>query len=259
MESNSLKGVLTDYHFANMSKLQRLFLSDNSLALTFTQNWVPPFQLIWLGLRSCKLGPTFPKWLMTQNKFDVIDISNASISDIVPEWFWAKLPLLNNFLDMNISYNNLQGIIPNFPQKIYFHEMSLGSNQFEGPIPLFLRNSLHLDLSKNKFSDSIFFSCTNGTIGSLYQLDLSHNQLFGQIPDCWNHFKSLTYLDMSHNKFSRKISTSVGSLFDLQALLLRNNNLTNEMPFSLKSCTKLVILDLAENKLTGPFSCLDWE
>ena len=148
MESNSLKGVLTDYHFANMSKLQRLFLSDNSLALTFTQNWVPPFQLIWLGLRSCKLGPTFPKWLMTQNKFDVIDISNASISDIVPEWFWAKLPLLNNFLDMNISYNNLQGIIPNFPQKIYFHEMSLGSNQFEGHIPLFLRDSFLLDLSK---------------------------------------------------------------------------------------------------------------
>jgi len=60
MSSNSLKGVLTDYHFANMSKLLELNLSDNSLALTFTQNWIPPFQLFSIELRSCKLGPTFP-------------------------------------------------------------------------------------------------------------------------------------------------------------------------------------------------------
>ena len=40
---NSLEGVITDSHFANMSKLSYLGLSDNSLALTFSQNWVPPF------------------------------------------------------------------------------------------------------------------------------------------------------------------------------------------------------------------------
>jgi len=85
---------------------------------------------------------------MTQNKLYIIDISNASISDIVPEWFWAKLTLLEDWLHVNISYNNLQGIIPNFPQKSSFYEMSLGSNQFEGHIPLFLRDSFLLDLSK---------------------------------------------------------------------------------------------------------------
>jgi len=101
--------------------------------------------------------------------------------------------------------------------------------------------------------DSILFLCGNGTtIETLYQLDLSHNQLSGKILDCWSHFKSLTYLDMSHNKFSGKVPTSMGSLFHLQALLLRNN-LKNQIPFSLRNCTKLVMLDLAENKLTGPF------
>ncbi|XP_025981912.1 receptor-like protein EIX1 [Glycine max] len=87
MQSNSLKGVLTDYHFANMSKLDFLELSENSLlALAFSQNWVPPFQLSYLGLRSCKLGPVFPKWLETQNQFLDIDISNAGIADMVPKW-----------------------------------------------------------------------------------------------------------------------------------------------------------------------------
>ncbi|WVZ15177.1 hypothetical protein V8G54_012743 [Vigna mungo] len=43
INSNSLKGLLTDYHFSNMSKLEYLDLSDNSLGLAFTQNWIPLF------------------------------------------------------------------------------------------------------------------------------------------------------------------------------------------------------------------------
>ncbi|XP_025981908.1 LOW QUALITY PROTEIN: receptor-like protein EIX2 [Glycine max] len=228
LQSNSLKGVLTDYHFANMSKLDFLELSDNSLlALAFSPNWVPPFQLSYIGLRSCKLGPVFPKW-----------------------WFWAKLTFQESIL-MNISHNNLHGIIPNFPLKNLYHSLILGSNQFDGPIPPFLRGSLFLDLSKNKFSDSRSFLCMDGTVENLYQLDLSNNHLSGKIPDCWSHFKSLSYLDLSHNNFSGRIPTSMGSLLRLQALLLRNNNLTDEIHFSLSSCTNLVMLDIAQNRLSG--------
>ncbi|KHN09228.1 Probably inactive leucine-rich repeat receptor-like protein kinase [Glycine soja] len=113
MQSNSLKGVLTDYHFANMSMLYFLELSDNSLlSLAFRQNWVPPFQLSYIGLRSCKLGPVFPKWLETQNQFGDIDISNAGIADMVPKWFWANLAFREE-ISMNISYNNLHDLSHN--------------------------------------------------------------------------------------------------------------------------------------------------
>ena len=178
---------------------------------------------------------------------------------IVSEWFWAKLQLLEDRLHMDISYNNLQGIIPNFAHKNIFNEISLGSNQFEGPIPLFLRDSFHLDLSKNKFSDSILFLCGNGIIETLYQLDLSHNQLSGEIPDCWSHFKSLTYLNMSHNKFSGKVPTSMGSLFHLQALLFRNNNLTNEILFFFEELQKACNVRYGRKQINWNFSCLDWE
>ncbi|XP_028207635.1 receptor-like protein EIX2 isoform X2 [Glycine soja] len=251
LQSNSLKGVLTDYHFANMSKLYFLELSDNSLlALAFSQNWVPPFQLSHIGMRSCKLGPVFPKWLETQNQFLKIDISNAGIADMVPKRFWANLAF-QELISMNISYNNLHGIIPNFPIRNIQDSLILGSNQFDGPIPPFLRGSLFLDLSKNQFSDSLSFLCANGTVETLYELDLSNNHFSGKIPDCWSHFKSLTYLDLSHNNFSGRIPTSMGSLLHLQALLLRNNNLIDEIPFSLRSCTNLVMLDIAENRLSG--------
>ncbi|CAJ1952954.1 unnamed protein product [Sphenostylis stenocarpa] len=250
MQSNFLKGLLTDYHFTNMSNLKTLELSDNSLALEFTQNWFPSFQLEYIGLRSCKLGPKFPKWLQTQNEFYFIDISNATISDIVPNWFWVKTQL-QEWMRVNISYNSLRGIIQNFPQNNPYYFISLGSNQFEGPIPMFIRNSLFIDLSKNKFSDFHSFLCANGTIQTLYQLHLSNNQFSTQIPDCWNNFKSLAYLDLSHNKLSGKLPTSMGSLLDLHALFLRNNNLVGGIPFSLRNCTKLVMLDMSENNLAG--------
>ncbi|WVZ14718.1 hypothetical protein V8G54_012284 [Vigna mungo] len=255
MYSNSLKGILSDYHFANMSKLQNLDLSDNSLDLAFTQNWVPSFQLLSIYLRSCQLGPTFPMWLQTQNKFVDIDISNATISGIIPEWFWAKLSL-QKVMTMNISYNSLQGTIPNVSSTYVCTSMHLGSNQFEGSIPLFLRNSLILDLSKNKFSNPFSFLCGDGAISVQTYLDISHNQLSGDIPDCWKQINSLVYLDLSHNNFSGKIPTSMGWLLDLQVLLLRNNNLVEGIPFSIRNCTELVMLDLSENKLSGPIP--DW-
>jgi len=248
---NSLGGVMSDSHFANMSKLKLLDLSDNSLALEFSQNWTPTFQLGYIGLRSCKLGPTFPKWFHTQNDIEILDISNCGISDFVPEWFWAKVAI-QGMTKMNISFNNLKGTIPNFPLDVTPHFVVLASNQFEGPIPSFLRGSAFLDLSQNKFSDFSSFICANGTVEALGQLDLSNNQLSGQIPDCWNHFKSLAYLDLSHNNFSGMIPTSMGSLVELQALLLRNNSLTKEIPFSLRNCIKIVMLDLGENRLSGP-------
>ncbi|XP_019451303.1 PREDICTED: receptor-like protein 12 [Lupinus angustifolius] len=247
---NSSKGVITDYHFANMSKLQFLDLSDNSWALIFSHNWIPPFQLEIIQLRSCKLGPSFPKWLQTQFYFTMLDISHAGISDNVPEWFWPLVA--TNLILMDISYNNLMGTIPNFPLRlIEFPLISLAANQFEGPIPPFLRRALELDLSKNKFSDSTLFICANGTNKGLGKLDLSHNLLSGKIPDCWNNFKSLAYLDLSNNNLSGQIPSTIGSAVELKVLILRNNSLIGNLHSSLRSCTKLVMLDVGENKLSG--------
>ncbi|KEH25999.1 receptor-like protein [Medicago truncatula] len=250
MGSNSMSGVISEFHFSGMSMLKELDLSDNSLALTFTENWVPPFQLHIIGLRSCKLGLTFPKWIQTQKYLLILDISNAGISDNVPEWFWAKLSS-QKCRSINVSNNNLKGIIPNLQVKNYCSSLSLSLNEFEGPIPPFLQGSHVIDLSKNKFSDSFPFLCANGIDVMLGQFDLSNNQLSGRIPDCWSNFKSLVYVDLSHNNFSGKIPSSMGSLVNLQALLLRNNSLTEEIPFSLMNCTDMVMFDLRENRLNG--------
>ena len=67
VSTNSFTGVISEAHLGKLSKLQQLSLSSNSLTLKLAFNWVPPFQLQIIGLRSCILGPQFPSWLRTQS------------------------------------------------------------------------------------------------------------------------------------------------------------------------------------------------
>ncbi|KAJ1432194.1 Leucine-rich repeat [Sesbania bispinosa] len=250
MDSNNLEGVISDSHFANTSMLKHVDLSYNSLALIFSENWIIPFQLVSIHLSSCKLGPSFPKWLQSQKYLQELDISNAGISDVVPMWFWPQTSTLKF---MNISYNSLTGQIPNL--SIRFFEgchVILASNQFEGSIPPFLQSASSLDLSNNRFSEAHGLLCTNITVDRLGILDLSRNQLSRHLPNCWSQFRALVFLDLSDNTLSGKLPSSLGSLLELRVLILRNNSLTGKLPFSLKNCTKLVMLDLGENRLSGP-------
>uniref|UniRef100_A0A0R0FYR4 Uncharacterized protein n=1 Tax=Glycine max TaxID=3847 RepID=A0A0R0FYR4_SOYBN len=234
LAGNSLEGDVTESHLSNFSKLEYLNLSGNSLSLKFVPSWVPPFQLIQLGLRSCELGPTFPSWLKTQSSFH----------------FWNKL---QNMILLNMSHNYLIGSIPNISLKLPLRpSILLNSNQFEGKIPSFLLQASGLMLSENNFSDLFSFLCDQSTASNLATLDLSRNQIKGQLPDCWKSVKQLLFLDLSSNKLSGKIPMSMGALVNMEALVLRNNGLMGELPSSLKNCSSLFMLDLSENMLSGP-------
>ncbi|XP_025653474.1 receptor-like protein EIX2 [Arachis hypogaea] len=254
LEGNSLKGEIIESHLTSFSKLKHLVLSYNSISLKFVPRWIPPFQLIYLRLASCKLGPNFPSWLHTQNHLGYLDISDAGIHGTVPEWVWYKFQVVGYHL--NMSHNNFIGAIPSLPPRLSVPGayIDLSSNQFEGTIPSFLQHAWWLILSENKFSDVSSLLCDNSTTAtsSLVSLDLTNNQINGQLPDCWGSVNTLLFLDLSNNNLSGKIPPSMGSLNKLEALVLRNNSLMGELPSSLKNCTNLFVLDVAKNLLSGP-------
>ncbi|KRH08742.1 hypothetical protein GLYMA_16G171100v4 [Glycine max] len=250
LAGNSLEGDVTESHLSNFSKLKKLYLSESSLSLKFVPSWVPPFQLESLGIRSCKLGPTFPSWLKTQSSLYMLDISDNGINDSVPDWFWNNL---QNMRFLNMSHNYIISAIPNISLKLPNRPpILLNSNQFEGKIPSFLLQASELMLSENNFSDLFSFLCDQSTASNLATLDVSRNQIKGQLPDCWKSVKQLLFLDLSSNKLSGKIPMSMGALVNMEALVLRNNGLMGELPSSLKNCSSLFMLDLSENMLSGP-------
>ncbi|QCD94650.1 LRR receptor-like serine/threonine-protein kinase FLS2 [Vigna unguiculata] len=251
LRENNLEGDIYEFYFTNLSKLMDIDLSHNSLSLKFSTTWIPPFQLFNLELASCKLGPSFPSWLLTQSRLSFVDISDAEIDDYVPDWFWNKLQSIST---LNMSYNSLKGIIPNLPIKLTKADRNtviLNSNQLEGGVPAFLSQVGSLDLSQNMISDLDAFVCGKGATANINVLDLSNNQIKGQLPNCWEHLSSLEFLDLSNNDLSGKIPKSMGALVNLGALLLRNNSLTGELPQTLNNYTHLETLDLSENLIPG--------
>ncbi|KAJ7949604.1 putative Leucine-rich receptor-like kinase family protein [Quillaja saponaria] len=247
--SNSFNSVITEAQLSKLPSLSYLDVSHNLFSFNLSSEWIPPFQLQELGMSSCILGPNFPKWLKKLTALSRLDISNCGISESIPEWFWNFSLRLSH---LNLSHNKIHGKFPNLSLrnvKRDFQEFDLNSNYLSGPLPQFPPNTSLLDLSKNKFSGSLYSLCT--TLGLRFSfLDLSNNLLSGTLPDCWKGFKELRVMILENNNFSGHIPTSIGSLQQIQTLQLSKNIFSGEIQ-TLKECKDLKFIDLGDNKLDG--------
>lgn len=249
LSRNSFQGELSGAHFSNISNLHYLDLSFNSLSLNIhDSDWIPPFRLAYILLGSCKLGPQFPKWLQTQKDYFVLDISNSGISDSIPNWFWD---LSNRVTHVNLSHNQMTGEIGSvFLELQHYLGIDLNSNQFEGPVPMFMFKMVEANLSRNRFSKlNLLCNITGHT--PLEYLDVSYNELSGELPGCWWHFEELEILLLMNNNLSGKIPSSIGLLTKLRTLQLSSNNFVGQLPSALRNCTGLQFMDFEENKLSG--------
>ena len=249
IESNSLVGTVSEAHLKKLSKLKRLDMSSTSLIFKVKPNWVPPFQLEYLHMSSCHLGPNFPTWLQTQTSLRDLDISNSGIIGVAPTWLWKWASRINGPIDLsnNQISGNLSGVWLNNTS------IHLNSNCFTGLLPALSSNVIVLNMANNSFSGPISqFLCQKLNITSqLEALDLSNNDLSGQLPHCWKSWPSLSHLNLGNNNLSGKIPNSIRSLISLKALHLRNNGFSGSIPSSLRNYTSLGLLDLSDNQLLG--------
>ncbi|KDP35941.1 hypothetical protein JCGZ_09913 [Jatropha curcas] len=248
---NEMTGIISEVNFLRLSKLKTLTISANSFILNVSSNWVPPFQLNLLGMGSCLLGPSFPSWLKSQKEIFYVDFSNASISGFIPNWFWE---MSSNLYFLNVSFNSMEGNLPN-PFSIFpFAIVDMSSNHFCGPIPLPNVEVELLDLSSNNFSGPLPENIVPASIGEMLSLeiiDLSRNNLTGRIPSSIGNCSSLIVLDFQNNILSGEIPTSLGQLNLLQTLHLSNNRFSGEIPSAFQNLTNLETLDLRNSRLTG--------
>ncbi|KAJ4829099.1 hypothetical protein Tsubulata_042156 [Turnera subulata] len=268
---NQLTGFISEVHFSRLSKLKFLHLSSNSFIFNVSANWVPPFQVRYLDVGSCNLGPSFPAWLRSQKEVRFLDISNASIADNIPNWFWD---ISSNLSLLNVSSNRLKGQLQNPLNVAPFADVDFSSNLLEGSVPLSTVDIELLDLSNNQFSgsipqnigesmpDLIFLSLSDnqlngpipnslGDMLSLQVIDLSRNNLTGHIPWTIASCSFLKALDLSYNSLSGVIPDDLGQLKLLQSLHLNNNNLAGPLPPSLQNLSSLETLDLGNNRFSG--------
>ncbi|KAG6576845.1 Receptor-like protein EIX2, partial [Cucurbita argyrosperma subsp. sororia] len=248
VSDNHLEGAVSEDHFANLANLEILEMNDNNFTLNFATEWIPPFNLYMIRLRSCIVGPQFPKWLKSQKKLSWVDLSNAKLSDTIPDWFWSWS---SQCIYLNLSHNQLYGTLPHILFTGNISIMDLRSNLFHGSLPRLVSSPAQLDLSNNFFSGNITnFLCRSQFLG-ISVLHLGNNFLSGNIPNCWENWESLQVLSLDNNNLSGMIPTSMGSLTILVSLHLRNNSLSGVIPRALQSCLELRALDLSLNAFHG--------
>ncbi|CAK9164076.1 unnamed protein product [Ilex paraguariensis] len=273
---NYLAGMVSEYHFTKLTRLNTLSMSFNFLALNVSSQWIPPFQLQHIELASCNLGPRFPSWLQTQTRVIMLSMYNASVSDTIPDWFDN---VYSHILYLDLSMNQISGKLPKFVESnnsiwIGFRELILKSNKFDGPLTLFPSDVTILDLSDNLLSGHIpmikdvvnlkleqFILSNNQLSGeiptflcnvkTMIFIDLSRNQLTGRLPKCLGFLQQLRILDVTNNSLHGEIPSTLGSLWNLESLHLRNNRFCGKFPLSLQNLTSLQVLDLGKNAFTG--------
>ncbi|XP_027078260.2 receptor-like protein EIX2 [Coffea arabica] len=272
---NFLEGVLSQNHFQGLRNLEYLQVSSSNKSIVFnmSSDWVPPFSLKFIRIESCNVGPSFPAWLRTQKNLSRMHINNAGISDTIPDWFWELSPQIS-WLDF--SNNQLKGVLPNsleFALNGNDALVDLSFNRLEGTVP-FWHKVTYLNLAHNLLSGSIPTSIGRGIPSLIYlnfsgnflnggipdfisemktlqRLDLSNNNLTGEIPEQWNHCQELLVLDLSINSLSGNIPSSIFSIPKLQWLKLNGNTFSGELSFPSVNCKDLIFLDIGENELTG--------
>ena len=106
-----------------------------------------------------------------------------------------------------------------------------------------------IDLSYNQLTGEIPKEI--GNLRNLQVLYLYNNQLTGEIPKEIGNLRNLNYLSLSNNQLTGKIPKEIGNLRNLQELSLYNNELTGEIPKEIGNLRNLQWLYLSYNELTG--------
>ncbi|CAA7027967.1 unnamed protein product [Microthlaspi erraticum] len=181
------------------------------------------------------------------------DFMDSSVSLSGPLRYNSSLFRLQHLQSLNLSWNNLDGVLPDSIGNLkYLRVLSLFGCFFVGKIPSSLGNLSYLtdlDLSFNNFNSELPDSI--GNFKYMKVLSLRGCNLFGKIPSSIGNLSYLTELDLYYNGFTGELPDSMGNLNRLTTLTLNNNKLSGNFPFLLLNLSSLTRIDLSSNQFQG--------
>ncbi|KAM1244581.1 hypothetical protein ACFX2G_036702 [Malus domestica] len=282
---NHLNGTIPTSIGGNMQQLEILSLRSNQFSGELPHAWSAGSNMLYLDVGHNNLSGNIPTSLGVLSSLKVLHLNNNNFSGDIPN----SLQNCSSLRSFDLGDNKLSGNIPLWiggSNVSLLNRLLLRSNFFTGHIPHQLCNlfRLHiLDLSRNNFSGTIPTCLNNLTllvnnIGDVYvngyleqttlilkgrelvynttldlvkSIDLSSNNLQGEIPKEICSLILLGTLNLSMNQLIGRIPSKIGNLRWLETLDLSHNHLTGQIPQSLSSLTSLSHLNLSYNNLSG--------
>eukprot|EP00257_Ricinus_communis_P015824 XP_015573815.1 receptor-like protein 9a isoform X1 [Ricinus communis] len=252
----------------NASSLRYLFLQKNGLNGLIPHVLSRSSNLVVVDLRNNKFSGNIPSWISQLSELHVLLLGGNALGGHIPN----QLCQLRNLKIMDLSHNLLCGSIPSC-----FHNISFGSMVEESfssssigvamashyDSYAYYKATLELDLPgllswssssevQVEFIMKYRYNSYKGSVINLMAgIDLSRNELRGEIPSEIGDIQEIRSLNLSYNHLSGSIPFSFSNLKNLESLDLRNNSLSGEIPTQLVELNFLGTFDVSYNNLSG--------
>ncbi|ESQ56306.1 hypothetical protein EUTSA_v10026954mg [Eutrema salsugineum] len=245
--SSGFTGEMPD-SLGNLNRLKELLLVTK-LSGKFPYVLLNLSELIWIDLRSNFEG-MLPSNISSLSKLEYFNIAGNSFSGSVPSSLFMIPSLVRLHLERNAFSSILE--IENISSSSGLGSLSLGENNFNGPIPGFISKLVGL-----WFLDLSFWNTRRGMVDfsifshlkSLRLLDLSYLNTRSMVDlSLFSHLMSLSSLDLSGIKV--KINSTLNLPLPIETLALSSCNIV-EFPKFLKTKTNLSYLDISANQIEG--------
>ncbi|KAM5556975.1 hypothetical protein ABKV19_024386 [Rosa sericea] len=266
-----LSGQLTEQVgiFTNLSVLE---LSYNSLSGPIPVSLGNLSRLEEFDISGNEFNGTLPETIGQLKMLTILDISFNSLEGAVSEVHFTCLTRLSSFVGNGNSMmlNTTRDWIPPFQlhilrldswhlgtefpmwiqRQVQLQGLSLSSTGLSGPIPNWVWNSslVFLDLSHNQLHGEI----QSLVASQLSMIDLSSNQFNGSLPLISSN---VSVLDLSNSSFSGSVThffcDARNGPKQLKVLHLANNHLVGRIPDCWMNWKSLEVVKLENNNLTG--------
>ncbi|PIN21787.1 Leucine-rich repeat protein [Handroanthus impetiginosus] len=282
LSNNLLSGQIPDC-FTHFERLKYLNLANNNFSGKIPHSFGSLGALSLLHLRNNSFSGELPTSMRNCTNLKMIDLGENRLTGNIPTWIGDRFSQLKvlvlrfnkfygsippnlcgpNIQILDLSCNKLSGFIPDCVHK--FFAMSVVGNENGLFIidpnfsPIFMYYPIDPDAFVNQFRslENAYFMWKGKEVkyvshlGLVKLIDLSSNNLGGEIPFNITQLIGLIGLNFSSNNLTGSIPRNIGKLSSLNFLDFSRNHLSGSIPTSLGELTYLGFLNLSYNNLCG--------
>ena len=253
VSQNALSGSLPS--LKGMEYLEHLHLEGNMFTGLIPRDFLSSSsELLTLDMRDNRLFGNVPNSISGLSKLRILSLNGNLLSGFIPN----HLCHLTKISLMDLSNNSFSGPIPKCFGHIQFGEVENKYKVFQESILFWSVSSEYQDIWVNEEKDEVEFVTKNrldsyrgGILDFMSGLDLSCNNITGEIPRELGMLSSIHALNLSHNQLKGPIPKSFSTLSQIESLDLSYNKLSGEIPPQLVELNFLAVFSVAHNNLSG--------
>ncbi|CAK8564303.1 unnamed protein product [Lathyrus sativus] len=244
---NQISGSLTN-NIGNFGLLETIDLSKNSFSEEIPEALSSLMSLKVLKLAHNMFVKSIPSGILKCQSLVSVDLSSNQLNGTLPHGFGDAFP---NLRTLNLAENDIFGGVSDFSGLKSIVSLNISGNSFQGSVTdVFVLKLEVLDLSRNQFQGHVsqvnYYNWSH-----LVYLDLSENQLSGEIFQNFNGSPNLKHLNLACNRFTTQKFPQIEMLLGLEYLNLSKTNLVGHIPDEISQLGNLNALDLSMNHLDG--------